>query len=333
MTGSFHRGATMKITRRTAIAAALAAGAAPLSFAQDTYPSKPIRLISTFGAGSSIDIIARVVAKPLAEQLGQPVIVENKPGAGGDIATDMVAKSPKDGYTLGFASPGPLVFNPMMRKSMPFAPGDVTPVILLATGPNVLLVNPQVPARNLQELIAYIKANPGKVSYASAGNGTSGHLAGELFRYLTKTDILHIPYRGNAEAVTDVLGGRVQMLFSGVPPIRAHVESGKLRAIAIADAKRAKQLPGVPTVAEAGLPGGESGAWYGVLAPTGTPAPILDRLQAEMAKAIQRPEVRQQFDTLGIEPSGLSRGDFEKMIANENTRWKPLFASTKIVAD
>ena len=322
----------MTLTRRTACLA-LAASIAPLARAQSDFPSKPIRLISNYGPGSSIDIIARLVAKPLGEQLGQPVVVENKPGGGGDIGTDIVAKAPKDGYTIGFASPGPLVFNPMMRKSMPFAPNEVTPVILLATGPNVLLVNPSVPAKNLQELVAYIKANPGKVSYASAGNGTSGHLAGELFKYLTKTDVLHIPYKGNAEAVTDVLAGRVQMLFSGVPPIRAQVEAGKLRAIAIADAKRAKQLPGVPTVAEAGLPGGESGAWYGILAPSGVPAPILDRLQRELARAIQRPEVVAQFDQLGIDPSGLSRADFDKMIANEITRWKPLFAATKIVAD
>jgi tripartite-type tricarboxylate transporter receptor subunit TctC len=321
----------MKVTRRTACVV-LAASVAPLARAQ-TYPSKPIRLISNYGAGSSIDIIARVVAKPLGEQLGQSVIVEDKPGAGGDLGTDYVAKAPKDGYTIGFAAPGPLVFNPLMRKSMPFAPGDVTPVILLATGPNVLLVNPQVPAKTLSELVAYIKANPGKVSFASAGTGTSGHLAGELFKYLTKTDILHIPYKGNAEAVTDVIAGRVQMLFSGVPPIRAHVESGKLRAIAVADTKRARQLPGVPTVGEAGLPGAESGAWYGILAPSGVPAPILDRLNVELAKVLQRPEVRAQFDNLGIDPAGNSRAEFAKMIVSETTRWKPLFASAKITVD
>src|SRR6187431_3365301 len=203
---------------RTVTCLLLAAGAATMAVAQD-YPNKPIRLVSNYAAGSSIDIIARLVAKPLSEQMGQPVIVENKGGAGGDIGTDVVAKAPKDGYTIGFASPGPLVFNPLMRKSMPFALADISTVTLLATGPNVLLVNPDVPAKNLTELIAYIKANPGKVSYASAGNGTSGHLAGELFKHLTGTDILHIPYKGNAEAVTDVLAGRVQLIFTGVPPI------------------------------------------------------------------------------------------------------------------
>lgn len=310
----------------------LAAGAASMALAQD-FPNKPIRLVSNYAAGSSIDIIARLVAKPLSEQMGQPVIVENKVGAGGDLGTDYVAKAPKDGYTIGFASPGPLVFNPLMRKSMPFAPSDIAPVTLLATGPNVLLVNPEVPAKTLQELIAYIKANPGKVSYASPGNGTSGHLAAELFKHLTGTDILHIPYKGNAEAVTDVLAGRVQLIFTGVPPIRAHVESGKLRAIAISDFKRSKQLPGVPTVAEAGLPGAESGAWYGILAPAGTPPAVLDRLNAELVKVVQRPEVRAQFDQLGIDPVGNSRADFEKMIASEIARWKPLFAAAKITSE
>lgn len=317
---------------RIAVCVLFAAMFAPLAVAQD-YPSKPIRLIANYGAGSSIDIIARLVAKPLSEQLGQPVVVENRSGAGGDIGTDVVAKAPKDGYTIGFASPGPLVFNPMMRKSMPFAPGDVTPVILLATGPNVILTNPEVPATTLSELVTYIKANPGKVAFASAGNGTSGHLAGELFKQLTKTDILHIPYKGNAEAVTDVVGGRVQVLFSGVPPIRAQIEGGRLRAIAIADVKRAPQLPGVPTVAEAGLPGAESGAWYGILAPSGVPPSILERLNAELAKVVQRPEVREQFGKLGIDAADSSRTTFEKMIAHEITRWKPLFESTKITAD
>lgn len=322
----------MKLSRRLACLV-LAAGVVPAAaFAQD-YPSKPIRLISNYGAGSSIDLIARLVARPLSEQLGQQVIVENKPGAGGDLGTAFVANAPKDGYTIGFAAPGPMVFNPLMRPSMPFAPTDVKPIILLATGPNVLLVNADVPARTLPELVAYVRANPGKVNFASAGNGTSGHLAGELFKYLSKTDIQHVPYKGNSEAITDVLGGRVQMLFSGVPPILGHVESGKLRAIAIADGKRAKQLPGVPTMAEAGMPGAESGAWYGILAPAGVPAPILDRLRTELARVLQRPEVRAQFDQMGIDPSGLAGADFERMIASELARWKPLFASTTITAN
>lgn len=321
----------MKLSRRI-VCLMLAASIAPVALAQE-FPSRPIRLVSNYATGSSIDLIARIVAKPLSEQLGQQVIVENKPGAGGDLGTAFVANAPKDGYTIGFAAPGPLVFNPLMRPSMPFAPTDLKPIILLATGPNVLLVNAEVPAKTVTELVTYIRANPGKVNFASAGNGTSGHLAGELFKYLTKTDLQHVPYKGNSEAITDVLGGRVQMLFSGVPPILAHVESGKLRPIAIADSKRAKQLPGIPTMAEAGMPGAESGAWYGILAPAGVPAPILERLTVELRKVLQRPEVRAQFDQLGIDPSGIEGAEFEKMIASETTRWKPLFANTKITVN
>jgi len=316
-------------TLRTVACLLVAAGAASTALAQD-YPNKPIRLVSNYAAGSSIDIIARVVAKPLSEQLGQPVVVENKGGAGGDIGTDAVAKAPKDGYTIGFASPGPLVFNPMMRKSMPFALSDISTVTLLATGPNVILVNPEVPAKTLGELIAYIKANPGKVNYASAGNGTSGHLAGELFKHLTGTDITHIPYKGNAEAVTDVIGGRVQMIFSGVPPIRAQVESGKLRAIAIADFKRAKQLPGVPTVAEAGLPGAESGAWYGILAPAGTPDAIVRKLANEVNRILKTPEVVERLASDGSIPQGSTPEEFTKFIASEQKRWGSVVKAANI---
>lgn len=258
--------------------AGLALGLAAIAAAQaaDNYPDHPIRLIATYGPGSSIDIIARLVAKPLGEQLGQPVIVENKPGAGGDLGTDIVAKSAKDGYTIGFASAGPITVNPNARKKMPYdALKDLAPVALVATGPNVILVNPSLPVKNLQELIAYIKANPNKVNFASAGVGTSGHIAGELFQHLSKTEILHVPYKGNSDAITDTLGGRTQMVISGVPPILSFVKSGQLRALAVADSKRSPLLPDVPTVAEAGLPGAESVAWYGIVAPAGTPAAVL----------------------------------------------------------
>lgn len=267
--------------------AGLALGLAAMAavHAADNYPNHPVRLIATYGPGSSIDIIARLVAKPLGEQLGQPVIVENKPGAGGDLGTDIVAKSGKDGYTIGFASAGPITVNPNARKKMPYdALKDLTPVALVATGPNVILVNPSLPVKNLQELIAYIKANPNKVNFASAGVGTSGHIAGELFQHLSKTEILHVPYKGNSDAITDTLGGRTQMVISGVPPILSFVKSGQLRALAVADSKRSPLLPDVPTVAEAGLPGAESVAWYGIVAPAGTPADVLARLHDEITK-------------------------------------------------
>ncbi|QDJ53024.1 ABC transporter substrate-binding protein [Bordetella hinzii] len=302
--------------------------------AADNYPDHPIRLIATYGPGSSIDIIARLVAKPLGEQLGQPVIVENKPGAGGDLGTDIVAKSAKDGNTIGFASAGPITVNPNARKKMPYdALKDLAPVALVATGPNVILVNPSLPVKNLQELIAYIKANPNKVNFASAGVGTSGHIAGELFQHLSKTEILHVPYKGNSDAITDTLGGRTQMVISGVPPILSFVKSGQLRALAVADSKRSPLLPDVPTVAEAGLPGAESVAWYGIVAPAGTPAAVLARLHDEITKAVNSPDVQEKFSGLGIVPASESRERFGKLMADESARFKELFKQINLVMD
>ncbi|HYG45194.1 MAG TPA: tripartite tricarboxylate transporter substrate binding protein [Bordetella sp.] len=316
--------------------AGLALGLAAVGAAQaaDTWPARPIRLIATYGPGSSIDIIARLVAKPLSEQLGQPVIVENKPGAGGDLGTDMIAKSDKDGYTIGFASAGPITVNPNARAKMPYdSMKDLVPVALVATGPNVILVNPALPVNNLQELIAYIKANPDKVSFASAGMGTSGHIAGELFQHLSKTTILHVPYKGNSEAITDTLGGRTSMVISGVPPILSFVKSGRLRAIAVADTKRSPLLPDVPTVAEAGLPGAESVAWYGIVAPAGTPVEILDRLHDEIGKAVSSPEVQQKFSSLGIVAASDTRAEFGKRMTDEFARFKELFKQINLVMD
>ncbi|OZI30664.1 ABC transporter substrate-binding protein [Bordetella genomosp. 10] len=304
------------------------------ALAEGKWPAKPIRLIATYGPGSSIDIIARLVAKPLAEQLGQPVIVENKPGAGGDLGTDYVAKANKDGYTIGFASAGPITVNPNARPKMQYdAMKDLAPVALVATGPNVILVNPSLPVKNLQELIAYIKHHPDTVNYASAGVGTSGHIAGELFQHLSNTRILHVPYKGNSEAITDTLGGRTQLVISGVPPILSFVKSGKLRAIAMADVKRSPLLPDVPTVAEAGLPGAESVAWYGIVAPAGTPPEILDRLHDEVVKAVNSPQLQEQFAALGIVASSDSRDAFGKRMADEYARFKALFKQINLTIE
>lgn len=316
--------------------AGLALGLAAMTAAQaaSNWPSRPIRLIATYGPGSSIDIIARLIAKPLSEQLGQSVVVENKPGAGGDLGTDFVAKADKDGYTIGFASAGPITVNPNARAKMPYdSMKDLAPVAMIATGPNVLLVNPSLPVNNLQELIAYIKANPDKVSFASAGMGTSGHIAGEMFQHLSKTTILHVPYKGNSEAITDTLGGRTSMVISGVPPILSFVKSGQLRAIAVADVKRSPLLPDVPTVAEAGLPGAESVAWYGIVAPAGTPPEILDRLHDEINKAVNTPEVQEKFSNLGIVAASDSRADFGKQMTDEHARFKELFKQINLVMD
>ncbi|MNL33653.1 Tripartite tricarboxylate transporter family receptor [compost metagenome] len=217
---------------------------------------------------------------------------------------------------------------------MPYDPlKDLTPVALVATGPNVILVNASIPVTNLKELIAYIKANPNKVNYASAGVGTSGHIAGELFQHLSKTEILHVPYKGNSDAITDTLGGRTQMVISGVPPILSFVKSGQLRALAVADTKRSPLLPDVPTVGEAGLPGAESVAWYGIVAPAGTPQAILDRLHDEIVKAVNNPETQEKFAGLGIVPTTDSREVFGKRMADEYVRFKELFKQINLVMD
>lgn len=301
---------------------------------ENSYPSKPVRLIATYGPGSSIDIIARIIAQSLTEQMGQTVIVENKTGAGGDLGTDFVAKAPPDGYTIGFASAGPITVNPNARKKMPYDPAkDLTPVALVGTGPNVILVNPSLPVKNLQELIAYIKANPNKVSYASSGVGTSNHIAGELFQHLSKTKIVHVPYKGNSDAIRDTIGGQIQVVISGVPPILSFVKSGQLRAIAVADSKRSELLPDVPTVAEAGLPGAESVAWYGIVAPAGTPAPILERLNKEIARAVNKPDVKQKFTSMGIAVEAISRKEFGQRMTDESKKFKELFSTINLVMD
>ena len=301
---------------------------------EDSFPEKPIRLIATYGPGSSIDIIARIVGNELTEQLGQSVIVENKPGAGGDLGTDFVAKSNPDGYTIGFASAGPITVNPNARKKMPYDPfKDLTPVALVGTGPNVILANPKLPVENLKELIAHIKANPDTVSYGSAGVGTSNHIAGELFQHHSDTEILHVPYKGNSEAITDAIGGRIDMVIAGVPPILSFVQSGQLRALAVADTKRSALLPDVPTVGEAGLPGAESVAWYGIVAPAGTPEAILERLNKEIAIAVNKPEVKQKFTNMGIAVESISREEFGKRMADESARFKELFAQINLVMD
>lgn len=302
--------------------------------ADATYPTRPIRLIATYGPGSSIDIIARILGQSLSQQMGQTVVVENKPGAGGDLGTDFVAKAAPDGYTIGFASAGPITVNPNARKKMPYdAFKDLAPVALVGTGPNVVLVNPELPVKNLQELIAYIKANPDKVAYGSAGVGTSNHIAGELFQHLSNTKILHVPYKGNSEAVTDAIAGRIQIVISGVPPILSFVNSGRLRAVAVADVKRSALLPDVPTMKEGGLPGAESVAWYGIVAPAGTPDAILQRLNDEFAKAVNKPEVKDKLASMGIAVEAISRAEFGKQMADESARYKELFKQINLVMD
>ena len=286
------------------------------------YPTHAIRLIVPFPPGGATDIIARAVAQRWTETLGQSVVVENRPGAGGNIGSDIVAKATPDGYTLLMGTVGTHAINASLYTNMPYDHiKDFAPVILVAGVPNVMEVNPSVPAKTVQEFIAYAKANPGKLNFASSGSGTSIHLSGELFKVMTGVQMTHVPYKGSAPALTDLMGGQVQVMFDNLPPSLPHIKAGKLRPLAVTSATRAPALPDVPTVAESGVPGFEASSWFGVLAPAGTPRPIIDRLNGEVAKWLATPEAKERMLSLGANAIGGSPEDFAAHIRAETAKW------------
>ena len=304
--------------------------------AAQAWPAKPIRVISPFSAGSTVDLHARLIATPLADLLGQPVIVENRAGAGGAIGLDAVAKSPPDGYTIGIGTTGPMAINPyLIGSKVPYDPNkDFAAVAQYGIGPNVIVVNANVAARTLPELIALAKAKPGTISYASSsGIGSTAHLAGELLGSVAGIDIVHIPYKGNAEAVTALLAGQVQMAISGLPPMIAHIQSGRLRALAVTGPSRMAQLPDVPTVTESGFKDIDVSAWYGVIAPAGTPPEIIARLSNAFEKAIARPEVRERFLATGTEPYVTSPKAFADLIRSDGARWAAVIRKANVKAE
>jgi len=287
------------------------------------YPAKPIRLVVPFPAGGTTDILARAVGQKLTEAWGQPVVVDNRPGAGGNIGSELVAKAAPDGYTLLMGTVGTHAINASLYAKMPYDHiKDFAPVILVAGVPNVLVVNPAVPVNSVQELIAYAKANPGRLNFASSGSGTSIHLSGELFKVMAGVQMTHIPYKGSAPALQDLIGGQVQLMFDNLPSALPQIKGGKLRALAVTSATRAAALPDVPTVAEAGLPGFEASSWFGVLAPAGTPVAIIARLNAEIAKWLASPEAREKLASQGANAAGGSPEDFAKHIAAETAKWQ-----------
>jgi len=287
-----------------------------------TYPTKPIRLVVPFPPGGATDILARDVAQKLTEAWGQQVIVDNRPGAGGNIGSELVAKSAPDGYTLEMGTVGTHAINASLYAKMPYDHvKDFVPVILVAGVPNVLVVNPAVPANSVAELIAYAKANPGKLNFASSGNGTSIHLSGELFKFMAGVQMTHVPYKGSAPALQDLIGGQVQLMFDNLPPSLPQIKAGKLRALAVTSLARAPALPDVPTMAEAGLPGYEASSWFGVLAPAGTPPAIVTKLNAEIAKWLATPEAKEKLSKQGANAAGGTPEDFAKHIAAETAKW------------
>jgi tripartite-type tricarboxylate transporter receptor subunit TctC len=284
-----------RMRRRVAVAllAAGALGLVPLAHAQSGYPGKPVRLVVPFPAGGTTDILARAVAQKLSEAWGQSVVVDNRPGAGGNIGSELVARAAPDGYTLLMGTVGTHAINASLYSKMPYDHvKDFAPVILVAGVPNVLVVNPSVPVNSVPELIAYLKANPGKVNFASSGSGTSIHLSGELFKVMTGVQMTHVPYKGSAPALTDLVGGQVQLMFDNLPSSLAFIKAGKLRALAVTSAARAAALPDVPTIAESGVPGFEASSWVGVLAPTGTPPDVIARINAEVGMWLASPDAR-----------------------------------------
>ncbi len=309
--------------------AALGTAIAASPLQAQTYPVKPIRLIVPYSPGGTADLLGRSIARKLGESLGQQVIIENRTGAGGGIGADLVAKSKPDGYTLLMGTIATHAINPNLYPDNPYDPvKDFAPVLLVATMPNLLVVNPAVPAKTVRELIALAKVKPGELAFASAGSGTTQHLSGELFKKMAGVDMLHIPYKGNAPAVADLVGGQVQLMFDNIPISLQQVRAGKLRALAVTGPKRSPVLPDIPTIAEAALPGYSVTSWFALFAPAGTPPAIVARLNKETNKALADEALRRQLGDQGIEPAGGTAEQLAAHIRAELPRWKKIVAES-----
>lgn len=290
--------------------------------AEEAYPTRPIKLIIPFAPAGSSDSLGRIIAPELSTRLGQPVVVENKPGAGGNLGIDQLAKAPPDGYTIGLASPGPIVVNVTLIDGLPYDPvRDLKPIALIADLPIVLVASKTLPANDVRALIAADKADPGKLFFASAGVGTTMHLSGELFNSMAGTRLEHVPYKGAGAAITDLVAGRVQLGFLDLPAAGPHVKSGALKILAVGNARRAVALPDTPTIGEAGIPGYRTSGWFGVMAPARVPAHAVARLHKELAAVLADPAVRERMNKIGIEPTMTTPDEFSAFIKAEIPRW------------
>ena len=315
------------------ISAALLLTTASLANAQ-SFPNKPIRLICPFPPAGAVDIASRAIAIELSKILGQTVTVDNKPGAGGNIGGTEAARAAPDGYTLFMTTSGINAINPALYAKMPFDPiKDLMPVSALVSLSNVLVVHPSVKANSLADVVALAKAEPGKMNYASSGSGTSIHMSGEMFKHLTKVDITHIPYKGSAPAVTDLLGGQVMMMFDNIPSALPHIRAGKLRALAVTGAKRDPLLPDLPTVAEAGVPGYESGVWFGLAVPAGTPRDVIARLNEAAVAGTKSPDFVKRMTELGYSIIASTPEQMVQMNQAETARWGPIVRASGAKAD
>ena len=297
------------------------------------YPNRPIRFIVPFAAGGGPDMTARVLADALGKQLGQQVVVDNRAGAGGSIGTELIARSAPDGYTIGYASISTLAINPAMYSKLPVdAMNDLRKLMLAYTAPQVLVVAPTLPVKSVKELIEHSKANPGKIGFASNGNGTLGHLGGELFRHMTATQMIHIPYKAAQQVITDVAAGQVQMTFNNIGPLLPHVKSGRLRGLAVTTLKRSPAIPELPTVAET-VPGYEQVAWAGVVTPKGIPTPILSRLEREIDKSLAQSALAEKFTAMGYDVGGGTAEAFDAFARKEAVKWAEVVRRSGAKAD
>ena len=315
------------LSRRRMLAALAAAGASPLAWAQSgPWPNKPVRIVVPFAPAGTTDILARALAPELTKAFGQQFVIDNKPGAGGNVGAADVARSPNDGYHFLMGTVGTHGINASLYPRLPYDPvKDFAPVTLVAGVPNVLVMNPAkaeaLKINTVADLIAYAKANPGKLNMASSGNGTSIHLSGELFKTMTGTYLVHFPYRGSGPALLDLMGGTMDLMFDNLPSAMPHIKAGKLKALAVTSGRRSEALPDLPTIDQAGVKGYEASSWFGLLAPAGTPAEIVNRVQQETAKALASPGLKERLQAQGAIPSGNSPADFARLIDSETRKW------------
>ncbi|HEX2829787.1 MAG TPA: tripartite tricarboxylate transporter substrate binding protein [Burkholderiales bacterium] len=312
----------------------VAALASPLAHAQSDYPIKPVRLIVPSAPGSGPDTMARAVGQQLSAMLGQPVVVENRSGAGGSIGGEAAAKSPPDGYTLIMASAGSHAVNVGLYPKLPYDPvRDFAPISLVSQAPNILIVHPSLPVKSVKDLVALARSKPGALSFGSGGNGSTAHLSGELFRMLARVNMVHVPFKGAPQSVLAVMAGEVELAFPNLPPAIPQVRTGKLRGVAVTTSKRFGGLPAIPTIAESGVPGYEARAWFGLLAPAGTPRPIVTRLNAEVVKIVKSPDMRTRFLADGAEAIGSTPQEFTAVMKTDIAKWQSVIRASGAKAD
>ena len=319
---------------RLALLVATAIAVVPVAANAQSFPAKPVKLVIPFPPGGSLDNVGRLLAQKIGDAWGQPIIVENRPGAGGNVGADAVAKSPADGYTVVMGALSTHAVNPSLYAKMPYdAVKDFAPISNVAITPNVLVVNAALPVNSLKDLIAYAKANPGKVNFGSGSNGSAGHLAGELFKVDTGTDVAHIPFKGGAPATQALVAGDTQFMFANLANAMAQLKGGRIKALAVTTAQRSKLAPDLPTMAEAGMPGFDISTWFGVLAPAGTPPEVIAKWNTELVKALNAPDVREKMLAQGAEPAPTTPAEFAAFIAREREKYARIIKASGAKVD